>query len=184
MELTNLGSMELEKGTIRDGHKLFAWDAIQECRSNDCCVASKCSYLKKGKCGLQVHYLKTLTNTICSTYKYLDDMQYFKIGMQIIPLYSHLLRLKLLEMSITDVVYENAKGIKFIHPVYKEIRQTLSTIHLMWKDLEMNPLLPDVPSPANPEDPGIGDTGDVMNGDPNYYAKLSEGNVLKRRKIR
>ncbi len=186
MELTNIGNMDLEKGVIREGHKLFAWDAVQDCSQSDCCVAARCNYMKVGRCGLQVSYLRTLTDTICSTYKYLDDIQYFKIGMQIIPLYSHLLRLKLLEMSITDVVYENSKGIKFIHPVYKEIRQTLSTIHLMWKDLEINPGIPPIPDPSSEafEESNPAEERLTMYGDPTYYKKLTETNVLKRRKMR
>ncbi len=184
MELTNIGNLDLEKGFIREGHKLFAWDAVQECQKENCVVASRCNYLRVGKCGLQVSYLKTLTDTICSTYKYLDDIQYFKIGMQIIPLYSHLLRLKLLEMSITDIVYTNAKGIKFIHPVYKEIRQTLSTIHLMWKDLEINPGIPSIPNPSSSEEETMLEDTRLLNGDPTYYQKLTESNSSKRRKIR
>ncbi len=179
MELTNIGNLELEKGVIREGHKLFAWDAVQDCSASVCHVASRCNYLKRGKCGLQVTYLKTLTDTICTTYKYLDDIQYFKIGMQIIPLYSHLLRLKLLEMSLTDVVYTTSKGIKLIHPVYKEIRQTLLTIHLMWKDLEIHPGVPEIPDPTSPDNDSR-----LRDGDPTYYTKLTETNVIKRRKIR
>lgn len=184
MEITNLGNIDLEKGVIREGHKLFAWDSIQDCKESDCCVAHRCNYLRKGKCGLQTAYIKTLTNTICGSYKYLDDMQYFKIGMHIIPLYSHLLRLKLLEMSLSDVVYETAKGVKFIHPVYKEIRQTLITIHMMWKDLDINPGVPPIPDPSG-EEFGGKSSPDFVNGDRTYYKRLMEDKSSSRKgKIR
>lgn len=183
MELRNVGTLNLEKGDIREGHKLFAWDGIQDCSQEDCAVYSKCNNsLHKGKCAVHVNYLKTLCNTIVSTYKYLDEMQYFKIGMQIIPLYSHLLRLKLLEMSVVDVVYVNNKGVKFIHPVYKEIRQTLSTIHLMWKDLEVNPGIPNIPNPS--ERLSVELEEDNINGDPDYYDKLTKKGTTIRKRIR
>lgn len=178
MELTNIGSFNLEKGLIREGHKLFAWDGVQDCNEDSCVVVNKCNYIHKGKCAVHTKYLATLCDTICSTYKYLDEMQYFKIGMHIIPLYSHLLRLKLVEMSLTTIACENNKGMKFIHPVYKEIRQTLGTIHLMWKDLGMNPGIPDIPNPSN------NDT--TINGDPNYYDSLAKMDSVSsgKRKIR
>jgi hypothetical protein len=170
MDLENIGSLNLDKGIIRDGHSLFAWDAIQDCDVSSCPVSKKCTYLKRGKCAVQVAYLKRLCNDVCKTYKYMDDLQYFKIGTQIIPLYSHLFRLKLLELSLKEIVYVNPKGVKFIHPVYKEIRQTLSTIHLMWKDLGVTPEIPEMP-PLNGKPTLKG--RNYIYGDPTYAEKLA-----------
>ena len=178
MDLTK-ATFQFNKGEIRKGVELFAWDGIQECQEEDCIVYEKCEYLKRGKCAVHVSYIKQLTDTICVSYKYLDEMQYFKIGMQIIPLYSHLLRLKLLEMSLPNIVFENNKGVKFIHPVYKEIRQTLITIHMMWKDLEMTPHIAD-PSlvPASEmkqvEDAKRTEEDMMLNGDGTHYERISK----------
>jgi len=193
MDLTK-NSFDFNKGDIREGMKLFAWDGIQDCSAVLCCVFDKCLFLKRGKCAVHVNYIRQLTDTIACSYKYLDEMQYFKIGMQIVPLYSHLLRLKLLEMSLSQIVFVNNKGIKFIHPVYKEIRQTLITIHMMWKDLEITPHIADpslVPlSSSKMESDHLKSEEDMMlNGDGTHYeriSQLSETNPdgTRKRKIR
>lgn len=181
MELKNVGTLNLEKGIIRKGQTLFAWDGIQDCSMEKCVVYNKCNNaLHKGKCAVHVNYIRTLYDIIISTYKYLNEMQYFKIGIHIVPLYSHLFRLKLLEMSITDVVYVNNKGVKFIHPVYKEIRQTLSTIHLMWKDLEVNIGIPSIPNPGE----SLPMEDSIINGDPNYYDSLTKRGTSIKKRIR
>ncbi len=174
MKVTQDIGIDIYKGEIRKGVKFFAWDAVQDCSKNNCPAFKKCEFLKKGKCAVQVKYLKTLTETIQRNYKYLDEMQLFKVGMQIIPLYSHLLRLKLVEMGIEEVIYMNNKGGKFVHPVYKEIRQTLLTITMMWKDLEITPHIPD---------PEMGNSGeeevDYLNGDSSYADNLvKEGSTV------
>jgi hypothetical protein len=178
MDLTK-ATFEFNKGEIRKGIELFAWDGIQDCANEECIVFNKCQYLKRGKCAVHVSYIKQLTDTICISYKYLDEMQYFKIGMQIIPLYSHLLRLKLLEMSIQSITFENNKGIKFIHPVYKEIRQTLIAIHMMWKDLEMTPHIADPTLlPPNEMKQAVEakktEEDMMLNGDGSHYERISQ----------
>lgn len=171
--LTTIGGIDLNKGEIRPGITLYAWDSVQECR-RECPVADRCTYPKKGKCSVQVEYLKTLYSSILSTYKYLDEPMLFKIGMQIIPLYVTLVKMQILEMSLNDPMMITEKGGIAPHPVYKEIRETLKAIHMMWKDLDLSFSFGGKIDPSAKEKEPVEGEGDVERGDPTYYEKISK----------
>lgn len=181
----NLGKdLELRKGEVRDGIMLFGWDAVQNCHPSTCPVRDRCVTKKKEKCVVQMQYLETVVGSILKRYKYLDETTLFKIGMHLLPLYSHLCRLKILEMtreSVDDITYTTPKGMIVVHPVYKEIRETLKAIHVMWRDLDLGSTPPDV-KPQNGN--GDSDEGDNEHGDPSYYKQIENQAPLKRRVIR
>ncbi len=143
----NIGNLKLDKGLVRKDVKMFAWDSIRECNgdasaegfdSDTICPAHNlCSYVKRGKCAVQVKYLESLYSSILSSYSYLDEAMLWKIGMQIVPLYLQLVKLQIIELSLGSPVYNSEKGTVLVHPVYREIRETLKVIHLMWKDLDL-----------------------------------------------
>lgn len=187
-----IGSLTLDKGEIRENVKMFAWDGIQMCTGGEidlaniddpnlCPVNHLCSYIKRGKCAVQVKYLEALYSSILGTYHYLDEPMLFKIGMQIIPLYVHLVKLQIVELSLHGPTYLSDKGNILIHPIYKEIRETLKAIHVMWKDLDLTftfnkkPGLKDA-NPAAPEDTG--------RSDPTFYKRLTEDNTSMKGVIR
>jgi hypothetical protein len=136
LQLQNIGDTNINKGFI-DGKTIIAWDTIASCKAKECMVYDRCSYLKRGKCGVQIAYVTTLTSTIMSRYKFLDELSLFKIGTHIIPLYSQLCKMKILEMALETVDIIDEKGRILIHPVYKAIRETLTTITIMWRDLDI-----------------------------------------------
>ena len=164
-----IGALHLDKGLVRKDVSMFAWDGVQTCDPTTCIVVDQCSYIKRGKCAVQMKYLEALYNAILGTYKYMDDVMLFKIGMQIIPLYVQLVKMQMLELSLTSPIYTSEKGNILPHPVYKEIRETLKTIYTMWKDLDL--------SFTFNAKPGLGpkssEFGDDVNGDPNYYKKMT-----------
>jgi len=45
--------------------------------------------------------------------------------------------MKILEMALESVDIIDEKGRIIIHPVYKAIRETLTTITIMWRDLDI-----------------------------------------------
>ena len=165
----------MNKGLVRENHPLMAWDCITECEES-CPIHSKCTYKKTPhtKCALQITYLENLTTTIFNTYRYCSEEVMFKIGMQIVPLYSMLCRQKIVEKSVMNLAYEDAKGVTRIHPIYKEIRETLKTIAGIWKEVgfvgSVDPALPLVGRPGF--------------GDPNHYKNISQGADNKRNLIR
>lgn len=167
-----IGDLTLEKGLVREGVSLFAWDGVQECDPHQCPVTEKCGYIKRGKCAVQMTYLKALYKSILGTYAYLDDAMLFKIGMQIIPLYVQLVKMQMVELSLQSPVYETDKGAILPHPVYKEIRETLKAIHIMWKDLDLAFTFPGKIKTKPAKDGEEEDTGDLEKGDPNFYEKM------------
>jgi hypothetical protein len=178
LEIVNsekIGEMDIQKGNVREGVTLFSWDIVQSCQSN-CPVYNRCQFEKGGKCLVQVDYLKAFYQTIFSTYQFLDEVMTFKLGVQIVPLYMQLCRLQLLEMSITSVMVPTPQGEK-IHPVYKEIRETLKTIHIMWKDLEL--------AFTFNYKPNLGDdVNKSETGDRSYYKQMSQEDTNKKGVIR
>lgn len=184
--VAKLGNLDMDKGEVRKGHTLFAWDAVQECSQSRCPIHTQCAYDKKGKCLVQLRYVETIMLTVTKTYKYLDDVQLTKIGIQLLPLYSHLVRLKIIERGITlENIVESVKGKKHIHPIFKEIRQTLLMINMMWRDLLIRPINLMMPDPTDPDAPvDANDDPRIINGDPTYYRKLAEKGRLRKKETR
>ena len=180
-----IGSLDIDKGEARTGHVFYAWDAVQDCIKEHCPIFNKCNYPKIEKCAVQYRYVDTLCTIILTTYKYLDDVQLTKVGLQLIPLYSHLCRLKIIEKSITtdNIIQSTNKG-KFVHPVFREIRQTLLMVNMMWRDLLIKPINLNIPDPSDPDAPITGDDPRIIEGDPKYYRNMSKQTTSRRKVTR
>jgi len=91
----------------------------------------------------------------------------YQVGMHLLPLYKVLCRLKMEEILIRsqDVVLENARGVRYINPVYKEIRETIKLIQAMWRDIGLKKAL----TPTVPDDPFAG--RDTLG---NYYDSMEK----------
>lgn len=163
------------KGEIREGINLVSWDAIQKCHIDSCPIGNECnvsSALANRPCTVQVQYLQSFIETVFQTYRGLDESDAYKVGMHLVPMYSQLCRLKILEKSLVNVEYHDRHGNPSIHPVYKEIRDTLKTISTLWKDIGVKGgpagFGNDLPSTA----PGQANRG---YGDPTHYDRISKG---------
>lgn len=166
-----LGNDRLSKGLLANGKAFFAWDAIQECDVARCAAAHRCGYIKAGgKCTVQLTYLKTFFESVVTTYDHMTETELFKVGMHLVPLYSQLCRLKIQELGTTEVVYYNDKGNAAVNPIFKEIRETLKVIHLMWRDLSFCPVAPPDPSLKDKDNGKPKD----MYGDPGHVARLEK----------
>lgn len=170
------------KGTIQKDKPLYAWDAIHDCLPEECPIRSKCSSPSaRTKCVQHQQYLDQLINSIRRSCPFLDESQLFRFGMQVIPLYSYLWRLKTIEMGlgIAGAAVDTKHGPR-IHPVYKELRDTMRAIDSAWKGLGMvfsEPVAPEsVPVPAKEAEV------DYMEGDPTHYDKLASQATLTRRR--
>jgi hypothetical protein len=102
-----------------------------------------------------------------------DDILY-KVGMQLVPLYSMLCRQKIVEKSVGNIAYEDAKGITRIHPIYKEIRETMKTIAVISKEIGFTNVV-------DPDLPAVGKDG---YGDAGHYERLTQNADNKRDVIR
>jgi hypothetical protein len=127
-------------------------------------------------------YLDTLYNAILATYRHIDEMCLFKIGMQIVPLYVQLVKLQMLELSLDSPMLVTEKGSVAMHPVYGEIRSTLTTIYGAWKDLNLSFNFAGKISPDRGRSAVV--VGDMEKGDPNYYKTITDNNKSRKGVIR
>jgi len=176
----SIGDLSIAKGEIRDGVILYAWDSVPDCSVSDCIVFDKCKYIKQGRCAVQLHYLQALYGAILGTYSTLDDAMLFKIGMQIVPLYAHLIKLQMVELSLDSPIEHTDKGTPYVHPVYKEIRETMKTIFVMWKDLDVTFSYSFKPALKPGEETAV----DFERGDPTYYKRITEDNKSMKGVVR
>ena len=174
-----IGDLDLEKGALQNT-QLFAWDAIQDCQGTDCPVYDRCNYFKEKRCGVQYKYLEGLYMAIFGTYGYnLDNVMLFKIGTQIIPLYAQLARMQLVELSLRNIMTIGPKGNEIVHPVFKEIRETMKTIEGMWKGLDLTFSFNQKINMGSKK-PENGETPPAGNG--NYYDTMIAGSKSESRK--
>jgi hypothetical protein len=171
MEMENVGLATINKGLV-DGKRFVGWDSVSDCTGNKCPLTLKCKYTKKGKCGVQVDYMRHFADTIVNYYKFLDEMSRFKIGMHLMPLYSYLCKLKIVEASLDRVDNITSKGIVQIHPIYKEIRETLKAIISMCRDLDI--------FMEGGLDRNIETEPSSTDGDPGYYQQMCKETPRKR----
>jgi hypothetical protein len=179
----NIQANTLQKGEVREGKQLVAWDCIQDCSPAACPIGHDCVYKNAsrvtGKCDLQSQYLQSFVETIFRTYRYLDEADMFRIGMHLVPLYGQLCQMKIIAKSVASMAYEDDKGRTLIHPIFKEIRETLKTITVIWKEIGMT----GVPVPNLPGgDSSIHKHGGY--GDPSHYTEISKGSETKRNVVR
>lgn len=147
-----------------------AINTISDCHIEDCRISDRCKFRKVGKCGVQVVYANEVAEAITGMYKGSGDAEMFRIAAHLMPLYIQLGKLQMIEMGVNYGCYEDAKGNMRMHPVFKEIRETLKTIAVMWRELAMyEPVLPRV---GDVIDGTI--VGDVEKGNPNYYEEISK----------
>lgn len=177
-----IGGQSLQKGELRDGKQLVAWDCVQECDPLVCPIGNNCTYVSnKGdaKCQLQIEYIQSFINTVFGTYRYMGEDDMYKVGMHLVPLYSQLCRQKIVEKSVKSLCYEDAKGRVCIHPIYKEMRETMKVISMQWKDIGISAAIdPNLPNPNQ----FVG--GRAGFGDPNHYTNITAGAEIKRNVIR
>jgi hypothetical protein len=162
-----IGTLDVSKGIIREGVSLVGWESIDDCKGDECYAAFRCDQPKNGKCAVQVKYIQEVCNMVFKNYGYLDEKGWFKIGMHLLPLYSQLCKMKIIESGIKDMACVNNKGGIYIHPIYKEIRDTIKCILSVSEDL--NVFVKELP---------IADfKSDAKNpkkerGDPGYYGRI------------
>ena len=127
----------------RTPKKVAAWDAVQVCPQNDDCpLHLDCPYLPAiiqsasvKKCAIQQHYLSyVFDNLVTNNIKELDQNQLDQIGFLLMPLYGHLIKFKMLEYALnikTGTVSMNKLNTPILHPIYREIRETIKLISSM-----------------------------------------------------
>ena len=150
----SMGSGILEKGRwgLTNGKDnsvyLLLWDFVGKCNKSKCSLYNICEYRKSylmspdnpmrtDKCLLHLRYLKNVVSAVMEKVDNKGEMkheQVLKLGYSMLPLYTQLFKFKLWEYSNNDIMMQTKDGVK-VHPIYKEIRDTIKTINSMWKEV-------------------------------------------------
>ena len=147
--LNKVGDWELVKGR-GDKIDLVVWDAVGPCDVDICPCASSCVYASSApeKCTVQVTYLQHVLDMVLATFPAVSDKDMFMVGMHIIPLYKVLCRLLMVESGLDRYTYTSNAGTPGIHPVLREIRNTITAIRGEWRELDIasSPPHPSLPN--------------------------------------
>ena len=126
----------LRKGVLFDDEDpdfkpitLYSWDVVPFCQFTKCPAFKYCDY-NKGidiKCAAHITYMKHVLQILVFNNPMIDDMVVFRIGSELMPLYSMLFTFFLNQLGVEDSFWiKNNKP--YVHPVYKEIRETIKLI--------------------------------------------------------
>lgn len=155
---------------------LYSWDVLPLCNGTDCPAAQLCDKSGDGleKCFVIKKYLKHLCQIVFSNVgQYVTEMQLFRFGTLMVPLYRNLVRLQIEEAGLNSVMMATGKGLN-TNPIYKLIIMHIREIEKMWKstgletmDFQFN--LPD--GPVFPAPTGLSGAGSPNTS---YYDKLEK----------
>ncbi|MDY6957897.1 MAG: hypothetical protein SVK08_01935 [Halobacteriota archaeon] len=152
--------------------KLYSWDVLPLCRSDNCPAANFCHYLtgkaEPERCWVIGKYIKHTVDVIFGNIgDRMTEAQLFRVGTGLIPLYRNLARLKIEEAGMVSPVALR-KGMT-PQPIYKEIRATIKDIEALWKSIGIENLDFKYNMPSGVEFSTDGGEGD------SYYDQLEKG---------
>jgi len=155
MKLTkNTGSIEIDKGNV-ESVPLVTFDAVPSCEER-CSIYEACPFSNVNvKCKLRRKYIEAVTKSIMIMVPKKDEITMHKVGFFLIPLYTHLVSLKIEILGMNQAVLIG-KVVR-ANPLYKEIRDTIRLI---------NQILNEVAVPENVR------TNTLLDGDSEYYQTL------------
>lgn len=129
MRDTELHRLVPTKGKTKQGHRMIAIDAVRDCRGTECPVHDKCPYAKFGKCTVERGYLEAVQNSMFDMIKQDMTQELLNgITLRLLPLFHQLVRFQIFAYSVEDVCYITTRGLLKMHPVFREIRDTIKAI--------------------------------------------------------
>lgn len=162
--------------------KLIIWDAVQDCRGEDCGLYDDCPYAKAGKCSIETKYLTNVFNSIVEDIgPSLTQSLLNKISLHIVPLYHQLIKMKMYAYTLNDIMAYTQQGIPKPHPVFREIRDILKCIESTQRsaglDGEYIRILEGL-KPGGTDDPNIWDVGEGHGGYADMLTTKVESDVF------
>jgi len=128
--MKDLGSMTLYKGKLGDV-QLIMWDALPEC-NEECSIYEECPYEKnRNKCEMRRRYLESVMESLEAGVKKKDEISSITVGLMVAPLFQSLISFKIFAHGLDHSIMLKNK----VHPIYREIRQTIKEISSLLKDL-------------------------------------------------
>jgi hypothetical protein len=115
------------------------WSNIDPC-NEECPLLGDCPHVASGKCAVQRDYLRTVMSGLLAGARgpsgKVDEHKMVVIGYHLMPLYTQLIKFMMKEQEYRGAkFYTTEKGDIKVHPVYREIRNILSSIHSISKDI-------------------------------------------------
>lgn len=174
--MQSIGSLKVTKGSIGD-LPIVIWDALDMCKGEECILfGNGCPYMPKQglPCTIQMKYIRQVyagyMNNLLANDE-VDSIIVTKIGFHLIPLYVHLIKMKIEEHGSSSIWDVDGRGNRKVNPVYKEIRETIKTITAINKDLfgykNAGVEMPDVSSLVKKK------------GDPNFFQNQMEEKIIE-----
>jgi len=142
LDRARIGELNLSKGSLNSDIQINIWDKVKVCTGIHCKFALLCPYKcseqePKGEaaCLIERKYLTANLEPFMQLLERANDqflMQW--VGMHLIPLYYDLCQLKMEKLLIGDeIIYDDSKGQKRIHPIFEEIRKVHREIFAIWR---------------------------------------------------
>ena len=149
--MTSFGKLHITRGTgiILDDDdkvigqiKLYAWDVLPRCRQAECTCSDICVYFnsesnkERERCMVIGSYLKKVTDVILGNLgESITEVQLFRVGTNLIPLYRNFARMKLEEAGLDSPLVTSKMGNQIPNPIYKDIRESVKMIDMLWKSI-------------------------------------------------
>lgn len=184
LAVSQIGDVKVRRGTVsdEDGENellYYSWDFIHDCLQSECPGFDACTYTCKeskttAKCPVSTQYLKAITTVIhLELRSKMNQIQLMKVGLHLMPLYAIMSRLLIEEMGVKKVSTQNVARTVRVHPVFKEIRDTMSAIDKAWASIGLN--MPGVGSGGFGSAKPVREDGHNPNGQKGYYDKMRAG---------
>jgi len=141
----NWGKAGIQKGYLypnegtKDATRVYIWSIVDDCDPENCPLVDDCPYKdrKINKCSVQSRYLKVVFRVASGKIgNMMDEDVMLMIGLELIPLYNQLFKLKVQDQAIKSSVYTDKDGKFRVNPTYKEIREVMKHIRQIWKEVE------------------------------------------------
>lgn len=188
LAVSQIGDVKVKRGTVsdEDGENkllLYSWDFIHDCLQDKCPGFAACTYTCRKavaivKCPVSTEYLKAIITVIHQELRpQMNQVQLMKVGLHLMPMYAIMSRLLIAEMGVVQVTTENTAKTIRVHPVFKEIRDTMSAIDKAWVSIGLN--MPGVSSGGFGSAKPVREDGHNPNGRKDYYDKMRAGHKKK-----
>ena len=130
MDRNDFGKLKINRGKIEIADKkkvqLRIFDAVPVCNKDECKLKNVCQYEKRGRCKPRLQHIIDTTQLYLKYADEFDELTLQRIGIMLVPLQGYLGSL-LLEQIVAETIID-AKGWSRVHPVYKEIKETMMAI--------------------------------------------------------
>lgn len=127
--------------TPQDKIHIIQFTAVRNCRLERCPIHDLCVYTKNSneKCKVELLYLDAVFKSLCNIVRNKMTQEVMnKFTLHILPLHQMLIRFKIKAYSVEDVCFSTVQGAIKVHPIFKEIRETINSIEKTQKSMGLD----------------------------------------------